>query len=367
MRMDHDSGNTARTAFVRHADTPARARVRIGAVMRVLVAVLVIALVVASGGWLWLSRTRTAYPGSHFNRGENAVWLEHSWAGEAHSAAQIDQLAAQLKREQVRFVYLHVGPLDSHGNIPVERYAYAQSFVASLKQRDAGIAVLAWIGQLERASGLPPDQTVDLTSADTREAIAATAAHFVSALGFDGVHYDIEPMINNSPHFLDLLDATRAALPSGAMLSISAPMWAPNAHIAEWLRAGLDKGASLWTTYYYATVAKHVDQIVVMMYNTAIPNGSLYGLFVKQETSHILSAVRSAHSPPQVLIALPTYHDNGFWFHDFAENLDTGLPGVVAGLNADRDTRPFVGVALYRYGTTSAADWHSYERLWLGG
>jgi spore germination protein YaaH len=198
-----------------------------------------------------------------------------------------------------------------------------------------------------------------------RYQIAATAAHFVHDLGFDGVHYDIEPIINNNAHFLDLLSETRQTMPPGAILSVVGQKWAPSARLAVALRE-LGKGDAWWTSYYYAAVASHVDQIVAMVYNTGMPVGPLYQLAVQQETEHILEAVRSAHTPPQVLIGLPTYTGNSFWFHDRAENITTGLRGVTAGLNSDRDTRPFAGVAIYRYGLTTPADWSSYDDLWLG-
>lgn len=329
-----------------------------------LAGVLLVALM--GGGWIWLSHTVTDYNGAHFNRGENAVWLEHTWVGAPHTASEYALLAAQLSHEQIRYVFAHVGPLDSDGTIPPDRFRFAQAFVQALKRDDPDAQLLAWVGQLERASGFPADQTVDLGNPNVRQAIAATAAYFSGPLGFDGVHYDIEPMLNNNPHFLDLLDVTRTLQPAGKMLSISAPMWAPNAHVAEWMRSTIGKGAGLWTSYYYADVAKHVDQIVVMDYNTAMPLGPLYSLYVKQQTEHILDAVRSARHQPEVLIALPTYHENGFWFHDGAENLEYGLPGVISGLNSDQDTHPFAGVAMYRFATTTSGDWNTYDHLWLG-
>jgi hypothetical protein len=326
----------------------------------------VVLLALAGGGWLWLGRTVTSFAGPHFNQGRNAVWLEHTWSGEVHTADEYDQLAARLAHEQIRYVFAHVGPLDSDGTIPVARAPDAAALAQALKTRLPNIQVLAWIGQVERSSGLPAGETVDLGNPDTRQAIAATAARFASTLGFDGVHYDIEPMLNNSPHFLDLLDVTRSLLPPGKLISTSAPLWAPDAHAAEWLRSTIGKGAGLWTSYYYAAVATHLDQLVVMGYNTAMPAGALYGMGIKLETQHILDAVRSARHPPEVLIGLPTYHDNSFWFHDGAENLASGLPGVVAGLNSDRNTQPFVGVAIYRFALTTGGDWDTFDRLWLG-
>lgn len=340
-------------------------RSRLWRVLRVLALVIVL-LAVASAAVLWrLSATVTAYAGSHFNAGQNAVWLEHEWAGQAHTSAQYDALAQRLGDEQIGYVFAHVGPLDSDGTIPNDRAPYAAALVAALHARLPNVKVLAWIGQVEAAAGYPASESVNLDDSSVRSRIAQTAAHFVSDFGFDGVHYDIEPIVNNNPRFLDLLTTTRDLLPAGAILSTVGQKWAPNAHVADWLR-NRGKADAWWTSYYYAAVAAHVDQLVAMVYNTGVPAPQLYQITVQQETTHILDAVRSASHPPRVLIGLPTYTGDSLWFHSSAENLTTGLSGVVAGLNSNRDTHPFVGVAIYRYGLTTNADWDQYNALWLG-
>lgn len=328
--------------------------------------VVVFLLAAAAGIALWrLSATVTAYSGAHFNAGQNAVWLEHEWAGQPHSAGDYDFLAQRLGDEQISYVFAHVGPLDSDGTIPSGRAPNAAALVSALHTRLPHVKVLAWIGQVELAGGYPANQSVDLNDSAVRLHIAQTAARFVTDLGFDGVHYDIEPIVNNSPRFLDLLTTTRALLPPGAILSTVGQKWAPNAHIADWLRSH-GKGDAWWTSYYYAAVASHVDQLVAMVYNTGMPTGQLYQLTVQQETEHILDAARSASHPPRVLIGLPTYSGDSFWFHASAENIQTGLDGVIAGLNSDHETQPFAGVAIYRYAVTSSADWDDYNTLWLG-
>jgi spore germination protein YaaH len=154
-------------------------------------------------------------------------------------------------------------------------------------------------------------------------------------------------------------------MPPGAVLSIAAQKWAPNATIAGWANdAG--RGNAWWTSYYYAAVAGHVDQLVVMAYNTAMPTPQLYALFVKQQVQHILDAVRTARRPPQVLIGIPTYPGNDIWYHDWAENMASGLDGVAAGLNSTGDPHPFGGVAIYRFGLTTGGDWATYDKAWLG-
>jgi hypothetical protein len=342
---------------------PLRRRLWLAA--RVLLALAVL-LGIAGGILLWrLSATVTSFPGPHFNRGENAVWLEHHWAGQPQTDAQYDSLAQQLRSRQIRYVFAHVGPLESDGTIPPDRAPNAAALAAALHARVPGLRVLAWIGQVEAAAGLPASESVNLADSTVRSHIEQTAVHFVTDLGFDGVHYDIEPIVNNNPHFLDLLTETRAALPPGAILSVVGQKWAPNAHIAQWLQQS-GRGDAWWTSYYYAAVAAHVDQIAAMLYDTGMPLPQLYRVVVQQETEHILDAVRSARHPPQVLIGLPTYSGNDLWYHDFAENMSSGLQGVIAGLNSDTETEPFTGVAIYRFGLTSSDEWATYNRLWLG-
>ncbi|MGZ3600263.1 MAG: hypothetical protein ACXWQ5_11240 [Ktedonobacterales bacterium] len=338
---------------------------RLGCAARVLLALIVLS-VVALGVAFWrLGATVTNYPGAHFNLGRNAVWLEHTWAGQQHTDVEYDQLAARLEREQIGYVFAHVGPLDSDGTIPGDRAPNAAGLAAALHARLPHVRVLAWIGQVEVAGGYPADQSVNLDDSAVRLQIAQTAARIAADDGFDGVHYDIEPIVNNNPRFLDLLQETQARLPNGAMLSVVGQKWAPNAHVADLLR-GVGRGDAWWTSYYYAAVAAHVDQIVPMLYNTAMPTQGSYELAMQQEAQHILEATRSARQPPEVLIGLPTYPGNGFWFHATAENMTSGLHGVIAGLNSNRDTSAFAGVAIYRFGTSSDADWREYEQLWLG-
>ena len=346
-----------------------RARSRRARVLRGIgLALLVIAVILSLGAgaliWSW-SRTVTDYPAAHFNSGLNAVWLEHTWSGSPHTSAEYDRLATELKARQVTFVYAHVGPLESAGTIPDDRAPYAQRFAAAMHERLPSLRVLAWIGQNEAASGNAPEDVVQLDNSSVRTHIALTAARFVKVDGFNGVHYDIEPIVNNDARFLDLLDETRQALPARAMISIAGQKWAPNATIADWVhQAG--RADAWWTSYYYSRVAAYVDQIAVMTYNTAMPTAPAYSLMVKQQTQNILAAVRSVGRPPQILMGIPTYPGNDRWYHDSAENMASGLAGIAAGLNSETESSPFAGVAIYRFALTSDASWNTYDKVWLG-
>jgi spore germination protein YaaH len=341
-----------------------RARVLRGIGLVLLVIVVTFSLGAGALIWSW-SRTTTDYPAAHFNNGLNAVWLEHTWSGGPHTSAEYDRLAAELKARQITFVYAHVGPLDSNGTIPDDRAPNAQRFAAAMHERLPHLRILAWIGQNEAASGNAPEDVVQLDNSSVRTHIGLTAARFVKVDGFNGVHYDIEPIVNNDARFLDLLDETRQELPAGAMISIAGQKWAPNATIADWVhQAG--RADAWWTSYYYSRVAAFVDQIAVMSYNTAMPTAPAYSLMVKQQTQNILAAVRSVASPPQILMGIPTYPGNDRWYHDSAENMASGLAGIAAGLNSDTESSPFAGVAIYRFALTSDDSWNTYDKVWLG-
>ncbi len=360
----HDS----RPLALRPLPAPPRRHARRWAIAQATLCVLLAITLLASVGSAYayhrLTATLTSYPSAHFNRGQNAVWLEHTWAGDEHTAAEYDALAAQLRREQITYVFAHVGPLNSDGTIPNDRAAWAATLTEALHTRLPGVKVLAWIGQLEAASGEPADEVVNLADSTIRLSIAATATRFVATNHFDGVHYDIEPITNNNAHFLDLLIETRAMLPAGAILSVSAQKWSPNAHLADLLYQAGHTGQ--WTSYYMAAVAAHVDQMAVMTYDSGMPTAAAYQIFVQQETKHILAAISTAKHPPQLLIGVPTYGGDSLFFHASAENMTSALAGVTAGLNSVGDTAPFVGVAIYRLAVTSDADWQVYDRVWLG-
>jgi hypothetical protein len=328
--------------------------------------VLLLALL-AELAWWGLSATATNYPGWHFNRGQNATWLAHTWVGAAHTSGDYDALAALLQREQITYVYAHVGPLTGAGTIPPARYPAAGAFAQAMHARLPELRILAWIGQIY-APGAPPGSTaVDLARSQTRANIAATAALFTSRLGFDGVHYDIEPVPNNDPHFLDLLDTTRAQIGPGKILSLSTPNWVPVARVTNIIQSLRDQPNVWWTTYYYQAVSRHVDQIVAMMYNTGMPTAPLYETIVQQETAHILRSVALTAPHTQVLIGIPTYTDPpSRAFHASAENMRTGLHGVIAGLNEDDGLSAFTGLAIYPEWLTTGDDWALYRQDWLG-
>ena len=151
----------------------------------------------------------------------------------------------------------------------------------------------------------------------------------MSQLDFDGVQLDIEPVPSGDPDFLKLLEELRAGIGS-KRISVAAMKLTPFAPAI-----GPDSlvGYS-WDDNYYHEVARRVDQLAVMTYDSGVPLANLYIKYVSWETSHILESLQDVPTC-RVLIGVPTYDGHTFW-HQGAENIGSGLQGVIEALDGYR-------------------------------
>jgi hypothetical protein len=321
-----------------------------------LVLLLIAVGVAAFAGVAYLDYHRD--PPLQQQSGPVGLWLEHRWVGQAQTGESYDALADELRRHGVTDVFAHVGPLDGHGAIPLERYPNAASFVAALHARLPGMHVQAWMGQMEKRRGGP----LDLADAGTRAGILQTAALFLD-LGFDGIHYDIEPLQRDDAALHALLDATRTLTRArGRLLSLATTEIEPFPGANALVNTRLPD-AVLWSPSDYRAAAARVDQLAVMSYNTALPWDWLYGSFVAFETQHIATAVDGKAA---IMMGVPTYEEPGWTFHPGAENMESALRGVRLALAGTSPRPAQVGVAIYAHWTTDDAEWATYRRLWRG-
>lgn len=326
-------------------------------VLAVLGAGLAVAsLLLLAGAWLLYRYAPTAAPDPD---APNALWAGHRWVGEAHTEQAYDDLAAHLRRQRISDVYFHVGPLTGEGLIPSKRYPYAGLLLEAMRDRAPDIMLHAWIGQVEMRGGGP----LDIANAATRANIVATAATFIQ-LGFDGIHYNIEPVYSGDRHLLALLDESAAMTRSrGRFLSMATDELTPFPGL-EYVARPFVRQAGLWGADYYREVAARTDQIAVMMYDTAMPFDWLYGTIVAWETWRLRGIVGQGTT---LFMGVPTYEEEHFGFHPAAENMRSGLRGIGIGLALDGpDTGLEVGAAIYANWTTDEAEWSIWRRDWLG-
>ena len=317
------------------------------------VAILVFGVIVVVG-WYFLVGPSAHLHGSVFNHNQNAVWAQHAWVDQPHTPEEIRGFVENLGAHGVRYVFLHVGPLESDGTIPPARYKELGEFLRVSHEYGDRLTFIPWLGQLR--SKLPLQQL------QVRKNIVHTAQIFVNDFGMKGVHYDIEPIVDGDTDFLFLLEDTRKALGSDALISVALPEMVPD-YVFSVARRFMDLKSFL-STDMYREVAARANQITVMTYENSIKSAKVYEYFLKNEVIWITQLL--ADQPVRILIGLPTYDKPTESFHPEAENIRAGLLGVIDGLNNWRSKKElFEGVALYGAWTTDASEWKTMETLFL--
>lgn len=291
-------------------------------------------------------------------RGKDAYWLGHAWVDGRKDQADVRALAERLRGTGIRDLYVHAGPLEHDGTLPASAHPRAAWFIAAVHREAPGVRVQAWLGD-ELASEGP--HGMRLERAATRAAVVRSTREIL-AVGFEGAHFDLEPLHSGDRNYLALLDSLHEVTGArGVPLSVAAHQIdpVPGFHSFWGATTGHPKW---WSQRFFGQVARRVDQIAVMSYDTMQPLESTYGGYVAQQTSLALEV-----TPPStdLLMGLPFYRENrfGHWAH--AETVAAAVRGVRLGLSRTDADRANFGVAAYVDFTATETDWASYEKGWL--
>ncbi len=329
--------------------TDAHAIPSISQLLKYLVFSLVLAIIFV---WYIVWGPRSDYPKGYFDQKNNAVWAQHSWSEDVHSPEEIRDFVETLGKHHIRYVYLHVGPLESDGQIPAARYRQLGEFLKVARVYSDRIVYIPWLGQIRNK--LPLD------SLSARSNIAAISRMFVQDFGMGGVHIDIEPILDNDSDFLFLLEDVRKAIGSDKIISVALSEYFPEsvAFVAQKFMRAEDSISK----DYMRKIDSLADQLVIMTYENSIRDGRFYRYFLKNEVIWLTNVLK--HS--KLIIGLPTYDTESDTFYPRAENIDFGLRGVLDGLSSWRSTHEvFEGVALYGYWTTDKKEWDTMRTLFL--
>ena len=152
----------------------------------------------------------------------------------------------------------------------------------------------------------------------------------------------------------------RAAIGPRAALSIATPRIWPVLAEAPWPRIG-----PIWRADYYRAVARRVDQIAIMTYDSYLPHPALYRAWQHRQVIEASRAVDGLET--QLLIGMPTSEEATRSHRPSSENMASGLRGLVDGLN-DAAARPsaVAGAAIYPEWETDEAEWSAYQTIWTG-
>lgn len=250
-------------------------------------------------------------------------------------------------------LFVNCGSVNSSGQLvngasQVSSAAYFLNSLASWEAANgASFTVFAYIsGSLTTTNA----NYLDVSNATVRANFAAECAKFTSTSSpgsyivganrtFDGVFVDLEPAGGTSSaastqfnNLKTLMDQVKSAVGGGKLTSFAAPQY--NA-----------SSSSVWCwgpTYYYY-MARHVDILMGMTYDSGSTSSSGYQSWMQQQTINILRAVSGeywtdgSHSAPTngvtVMLGFPAYPSNAN--HNPAyENTTNAAIGVQAGLGS---------------------------------
>lgn len=303
--------------------------------------------------WIFFVGFNSSAPGSYFNKGNNALWLGHEWVGDEKSDIEIQNLISKLQKHQIKTVFVHVGPLKSDGSIDPETYEHAVNFVEKAKLYGPDISYQAWMGQIR--------SKIDLAEAHVRHNVAKQSFIMTWMVGFDGVHFDIEPVWDKDENFILMLKESRELIGDDYLISVALAEFIPRSFV--WLTQKIHKFENYNTEVNYKNVAKYSDQIVVMVYDTGFDKVWKYEWLVKEQAIWVTRLFKDK----QVFIGIPCYEEVKKGFDPLVENVESGLNGLIRGLNNTRSRESsFEGVAIYPHWEMSESEWETFDRLWIG-
>jgi hypothetical protein len=314
---------------------------------------VLIPVLLATGSLTWLAVEGSASPPATIPAtGGDGLWLGHAWVDGRETSADLSTLVARVKQDGIRDLFVHDGPLSANGSLDPRLSPRARWLVTTLHKLVPGVRVQAWLGDLVGPGNL------NLDSPATRSRILGSVGQAL-ADGFDGIHFDMEPVASGDQGYLDLLaSAHQLTQARHKVLSLAAEQVEPLSGLR--VPAGVIAGQShYWAASYLSAIARNVDEVALMTYNTAMPFSAAYSGFVRLETGIALRAM-----PPGVhlLIGLPAY-PTALPAHTGAETVAGGIRGVRLALGSSSRPRN-IGVSMYADFTATQADWTAYAADW---
>ncbi|MHC8418396.1 glycoside hydrolase family 18 protein [Streptomyces sp. NB004] len=293
-----------------------------------------------------------------YTRNRDAIWLGHAWVDGRKDDADLAAFALRVRTTGIRDLYVHTGPMEHDGTLPKSLYPKARWLIDTVHRDLPGVRVQAFLGDVLATEG--PDG-MRLADAGTRAAVVGSARQVLDA-GYDGVHLDLEPLHSGDPDYLSLLDDVREVTRArDAQLSVAAHQIDPLPALHS-VFGFFTEHPKWWSQEYFGQVARRVDQIAVMSYDTAQPLEGTYGGYVAQQTSLALEV-----TPPttHLLMGLPFYHESNFDHWGHAETVAAAVRGVRLGLSRTDADRRLFGVAPYIDFAATDTNWEEYRDGWV--
>jgi hypothetical protein len=335
---------------------------------------------------------------------QNASFLSRRFLTDSQNAAVLtaDFVYKADKLFKVRTLFPNGGLLDSTGRLDHAPFA-VKAFLDNVSSYEHVNGMSFTL--MPYLSGYSPQDTTHAANLRLNVENRAVRAHIVTECGryvsadvpgsyvagstraFDGIVLDLEP--SGDPAFLAsvkiLLEEIRASFDGMGLrnkkIGFAAPQFTERAPKPNWGWNASD--------YYY--MAKHLDYVVAMTYDSGLQDESKYRPWMSDQTLRILQAVSGAawnfdaiHPRPtngvRVLLGLPAFYAVTQAHNPNVENVIHGGVGIHDGLSLlvllkDRvSLGHFQGATMFAHdgGAADSAfarydtDWVWWRKYWLG-
>ncbi len=317
--------------------------------------IAVFLLIAVMAVWYKLWTPGKDFTDGRYDKQQNGIWIQHGWLGDDlwfirnkkkekiayfRNTDEIKSLASLLQKHNINDVFPHLCPTLSNGEIPAVDHEQTEKFLNEFKR----LRIIPWVGGVLGIQAFPERPEWRRRFVDSVSRLLKMYPEFA------GIHINIEPCPSGDENFLTLLDDVRRVLPKGKILSVVA--FPPPTILHPFSDVH-------WDEDYYRQVSKRADQMVVMMYDTAIRFEKIYQYIMVDWTKKILDWSGDA----KVLFGLPAYQDADTGYHDpEVENLFNALPAIHAGLIRFNELpRNYQGISLYCEWEMNVEKWGIFE------
>ena len=302
--------------------------------------------------WIFAIGISINKSGAFYNRDHNAIWIEHAWVGDFKTDEEIKKLVLTLEKHKIDTVFVHTGPLDKNGEVNSDLYKHAINFLDKAKSYNNDIQYQSWLGQIR--------SKIDLSNQNVRDNITKLSMLLTQIIGFDGIHYDIEPVWDEDLDFIKLLEETDNKLPDEKLISVALAEFIPKSIIN--FTAPIHEFKNYNSEVNYTNVAKYADQIAVMIYDTSLDTQWLYRSFMQEQTIWL----SDLNLDTEIFIGIPAYDDKTEAFDPEIENIFNALHGIINALNNIRsNSNNISGIAIYPYWEMDVHEWRDFYDLWI--
>ena len=307
---------------------------------------------------LWSPSTKIT--DGRFDLHRNAIWLQHGWLGDDawfarnnrdktkfRSDEKINELLDKLQSHHFVYLYPHLCPSSSTGNIASVNPEQTNRFLTLASFSSHDFKVLPWIGGILNVHCY-------VSSSKWRKNFVNSSVKLLRDYPMlAGLHINIEPLPTGDPNFLLLLEELKAAMPNDKTLSVAAypppTFWHPHPDLH-------------WNQEYYLKIAKRADQIVPMMYDTSIRTTKIYQHVIAAWTRQVIYWTHNTKN--EILLGVPAYDDASASYHNpKIENIANSIRAINTSLQDDKlPLTYYAGIALYCEWEMTPEKWDTYKR-----